>query len=67
MRNINPYGIICLIGLITFPSSGWAAEGPSSTGAGYLDLPIGPKSIAMGEMRAALIGDPFNWTANPGS
>jgi hypothetical protein len=30
-----------------------------------LVLPVGAKSIAMGEVHAALAGDPFNWLANP--
>ncbi len=42
-----------------------AADGPGSTGAGYLLRSVGPKSIAMGEVKAALGDDPFNWLANP--
>lgn len=49
------------------PSTCLAAEGPGSTGASYLTLPVGTKSIAMGEVRAALTDDPFNWISNPGS
>lgn len=44
-----------------------ATEGPGSTGAGYLILPVGPKSIAMGEVKAALYDDSFNWLSNPGA
>lgn len=44
-----------------------AFEGPGCTGAGYITLPVGAKSIAMGETRAALGGDAFNWIASPGT
>lgn len=40
-------------------------QGPGASGADYLRRPVGPKSIAMGEVRSALQGDPFNWLANP--
>jgi len=58
------------IGLLlsfVFPLSARAFEGPGSAGAGYITLPVGAKSIAMGETRAALGGDPFNWIASPGT
>jgi hypothetical protein len=42
-----------------------ATDGPGSSGAGYLLLPIGPRAIAMGEARTAITGDPFDWTVNP--
>lgn len=42
-----------------------AADGPGSAGANYLLRSVGPKSIAMGEVKAALGDDPFNWLANP--
>ena len=42
-----------------------AIDGPGSAGAGYLLRPVGPKSIAMGEIKAALDDDPFNWLSNP--
>jgi hypothetical protein len=42
-----------------------AADGPGSAGASYLLRPVGPKSIAMGEIKAALDSDPFNWLSNP--
>ena len=42
-----------------------ADDGPGSAGAGYLLRPVGPKSIAMGEIKAALDDDPFNWLSNP--
>jgi hypothetical protein len=54
--------------LVVCVSSGASAqEGPGSTGADYLTRAIGPKSIAMGEIGAALQGDPFNWLVNPAS
>lgn len=52
---------------LLLPSAGWTYEGPGSTGANYLTLPVGAKSIAMGEVKAALIGDPFNWISTPGA
>lgn len=42
-----------------------AAEGPGTTGASYLEFPVGPSAVAMGEAGAALAGDPFGWMANP--
>jgi len=42
-----------------------ATDGPGSAGAGYLLRPVGPKSIAMGEVKAALDSDQFNWLSNP--
>ena len=42
-----------------------ASDGPGSVGAGYLLRPVGPKSIAMGDIKAALDDDPFNWLSNP--
>jgi hypothetical protein len=44
-----------------------AMEGPGCTGASYLQHPVGCKSIAMGEVQAALYGDPLNWHSNPGA
>lgn len=52
---------------ILVPSMISAADGPGTTGAIYLRLPVGPKSISMGETAAALPGDPFAWLSNPGS
>ena len=52
---------------ILIPSMISAADGPGTAGAIYLRLPVGPKSIAMGEAAAALPGDPFAWLSNPGS
>ncbi len=60
--------LITGIFLIVCVSSGASAQdGPGSTGAEYLTRAIGAKSIAMGEISAALRGDPFNWLANPAS
>jgi hypothetical protein len=46
-------------------SSVIAADGPGSSGASYLNLAVGAKSIAMGEVNAALVGDPLSWMSNP--
>jgi hypothetical protein len=42
-----------------------AAVGPGAVGAEYLTLPIGSKSIAMGEVQSAAIGEPLGWLSNP--
>jgi hypothetical protein len=42
-----------------------AAVGPGTVGAEYLTLPIGSKSIAMGEVQSAAIGEPLGWLSNP--
>jgi hypothetical protein len=62
MRAAIGGGAICSLLL---PAAATAFEGPGATGAGYLTRSIGPKSIAMGEVKAALRGDPFNWISNP--
>jgi hypothetical protein len=51
--------------VLLIPRTAAALEGPGTTGAAYLTLSLGPKSIAMGEVKAALPGDPFDWIANP--
>ena len=56
---------LILAALAPIPAT--AAEGPGGIGANYLTRPVGSKSIAMGEIRAALTGDPFNWLYNPAS
>lgn len=53
--------------LVLLPAVGGAAEGTGSTGASYLLHPVGSKSIAMGEVKSALLGDPFSWLSNPGA
>jgi hypothetical protein len=55
---------LLMVSIYTAPAA-WAADGPGSAGASYLLRPVGPKSIAMGEIKAALNDDPFNWLANP--
>lgn len=42
-----------------------AAVGPGTVGAEYLTLPMGSKSIAMGEVQSAAIGEPLGWLSNP--
>jgi hypothetical protein len=56
-----------IILIVCVSSSVSAQDGPGSTGAEYLTRAIGPKSIAMGEINAALEGDPFSWLVNPAS
>jgi hypothetical protein len=53
--------------LSVLPVAAGAAEGVGSTGASYLMHPVGSKSIAMGEVKSALLGDPFSWLSNPGA
>lgn len=52
---------------LVIPAWASAGEGPSSTGASYLMHPVGAKSIAMGEVKSALLGEPFGWLSNPGA
>jgi hypothetical protein len=42
-----------------------ATSGPGAAGAEYLTLAIGAKSIAMGEVQSAAIGEPLGWFSNP--
>ena len=42
-----------------------AAIGPGAAGAEYLTLPLGSKSIAMGEVQSPAIGEPLGWLSNP--
>ncbi len=63
----KPAGItVSILVLCLFSSVVFAADGPGTTGALYLRLPVGPKSIAMGEAGAAVEGDHFGWLTNPG-
>ena len=55
---------LLIASIFSAPPTVRADEGPGSAGAGYLLRPVGPKSIAMGEVKAAL-DDPFNWLSNP--
>jgi hypothetical protein len=48
------------------PSAPFAAEGTGAAGASFLLLPVGARSIALGEASAALAHDPFAWLSNPG-
>jgi hypothetical protein len=57
---------VVLLALLV-PACAAAGEGPSSTGASYLLHPVGAKSIAMGEVKSALLGEPFGWLSNPGA
>ena len=58
--------ILALLMASMFSAPGVRADaGPGNTGAGYLLRSVGPKSIAMGEVKAALDDDPFNWLSNP--
>jgi len=58
------FGLALALPLLV-PAFAGAADGPASAGAGYLRLPLGAHSIAMGEVKAALLGDPFGWCSNP--
>jgi hypothetical protein len=46
-------------------SGAWATNGPGTVGAEYLTLPIGSRSLAMGEVQSAAIGEPLGWLSNP--
>ena len=69
MRHLKEYKTTIILALLlasmfSAPAAR-ADDGPGSAGAGYLLRSVGPKSIAMGEVKAALSDDPFNWLANP--
>ncbi|HUV37688.1 MAG TPA: PorV/PorQ family protein [Patescibacteria group bacterium] len=64
-RFIHLIGMILAGALAILPAVAGAAEGAGSTGASYLLHPVGSKSIAMGEVKSALLGDPFSWLSNP--
>jgi hypothetical protein len=52
--------------MITCAASPAAAEnGAGASGASFLSLPVGARSIALGETGAALPHDPFTWLSNP--
>lgn len=46
-----------------FPAA--AENGAGASGASFLSLPVGARSIALGETGAALARDPFTWLSNP--
>lgn len=59
--------IILIVSVSLAAAPALAADGPGTTGALYLRLPVSTRSIAMGEASAALPGDPFGWVTNPGA
>lgn len=58
--------LVSIFILISLSFAQASAEGPGTTGALFLRLPVSPKSISMGEASAALPDDPFGWLSNPG-
>ncbi len=66
-RHIRRIAEAGMLVLVLLPSIAAAQEGPGCTGADYLTHAVGCKSIAMGEVKSALTGDPFNWLATPGA
>jgi hypothetical protein len=59
--------LITAAAMLLVPSALRASDGVGSEGAGYLTLPVGARSIAMGEARATGYLDPYGWLANPAS
>ncbi|MBD3179258.1 MAG: PorV/PorQ family protein [Candidatus Latescibacteria bacterium] len=53
--------------LFSMVPAGVLADGAGSTGAGYLELPVGGAMISMGETGAANRSAPFSWLINPAS
>lgn len=43
----------------------FGGEGPGTTGANFLKIPVGPRQIAMGDQGSAVIGDVFGLNYNP--
>jgi hypothetical protein len=67
-KSIIPGLLPCAIALFLLSSmAAHAQNGPGSTGGSYLSLPTSVRSIAMGEVSAALASDPFGWLSNPGA
>ena len=64
-RWLAALAIVISTGVLS-PASSAAADGPGTTGASYLVLPVGAASIAMGEAGAVPLNDPFGWLRNPG-
>jgi hypothetical protein len=52
-----------MISFAAFPAA--AEDGAGASGASFLSLPVGARSIALGETGAALTRDPFAWLSNP--
>jgi hypothetical protein len=52
-----------VMSLVALPAA--AESGAGSSGASFLSLPVGARSIALGEAGAALAHDPFTWLSNP--
>jgi len=67
MNNSRASFIAALVTIaISFAAStAIAEEGAGATGASFLSLPVGARSIALGETGAALPRDPFTWLSNP--
>ena len=64
-------GVFIAVALVTVMTSlaapaACADGGAGVTGASFLSLPVGARSIALGEASAALARDPFTWLSNPG-
>jgi len=57
--------LITISTVIFYSSTPLMADGAGSTGAAFLSLPVGAKSISLGEIKSVAWDDPFNWTANP--
>jgi len=64
-RIFNAAAVAAILALFS-PLAVWAEEGTGATGASFLMLPVGARSIALGEASAALAHDPFAWHSNPG-
>lgn len=60
-------GIIVLSFILCFSTGIDANQGPGTTGAAYLLLPVNARAIAMGEAGTGLTGGAFGWLDNPGS
>jgi len=63
---INSAPVIIFLLFFLLPSAA-GAEGAGSTGASYLELPVGGTVISMGETGAANSSAPFSWLMNPAS
>ena len=66
LTNFYLRGIIVSFLIVpVLPAISHGSDGPGTTGALYLTLPVSTRSISMGETGSAIKGDPFGWLINP--
>ncbi len=56
---------LALLAMMVAPAPAAAEDVGGASGAPFLSLPVGARSIALGEAGTALPHDPFTWLSNP--